>query len=230
MKAPFSRDDLETASPGEGLPGCTADLRVLRLGGRRVAVKDLGRRNRAWRSLVGRVLLAREARLLARLRGVEGVPALLGRVDPDAIALEHVEGVPLALHAPGRTVPPGFPASLAAVVRAMHDRGVAHGDLSNRRNILVTPGGRAFLVDFGLAVSRGSPLFEVFRGLDLRAVAKCAAWHAVAGRFPGPPRPLAHRLARRLKLLNLPHRVAKARRKALPGYKADVLRGLPSRV
>lgn len=127
---------------------------------------------------LGRWLAARERGFMARLRGVEGVPAGLGtvrvggRAVPAAAARTFVPG-----HALGHDERVGddfFP-RLAGILAAVHARGMAHVDLHKRENILVDEAGRPLLIDFQiswalpagrLAAACGRPLLALLQRCD----------------------------------------------------------------
>lgn len=97
---------------------------------------------------LARWLAAREARTLAALAGVGGVPRLL-EFDGTVVRRSFVPGV--ALHEAGATPPRAYFASALRVLRALHRVGVAHNDLAKEANWLVMPDGAAGIVDFQLA-------------------------------------------------------------------------------
>lgn len=105
---------------------------------------------------MGRMLAQREATFLHRLRDVPGVPRWLGPVYADGRLLHHalarsfIEGHPLA-----RAEKPGgrFFETLAAILRAMHERGMAYVDLHKPENILVGDDGNPYLIDFQISFS-----------------------------------------------------------------------------
>ena len=103
-----------------------------------------------WRSLS-----RREAGVYARLGGIAGIPRSFGLVD-DGLALEHVAGPSLREHERQIADRDAFFARLLATVRAMHEAGVAHGDLKRKDNIVVGAGERPYLIDFGIAVQRSA--------------------------------------------------------------------------
>lgn len=119
-----------------------------------VVVKDFAARPWIVRVLIGPWHLDREERAYARLRAVEGVPRLVGRIDRQAIAIEYVPGPTLAASRPG-DLPATFFDRLDALVAALHAAGVAHADL-HRHDVLVGPDGRPRIVDFSTAVIAGA--------------------------------------------------------------------------
>ncbi len=109
---------------------------------RSVALKVLEKRDRE--------RLCREASAAARLRHPNIVT--IHEVGDDFIAMERVEGKTLAELMPGLDSRDGI-GILEKVARAVahaHEQGVVHRDLKPS-NILVEPGGRPVITDFGLA-------------------------------------------------------------------------------
>ncbi|NDD27461.1 MAG: hypothetical protein EB084_04260 [Proteobacteria bacterium] len=129
------------------------DIRLVEVDGLRLVVKDW--RERSWlrRLTQGRFMLTREHRFLKRLEGLSGVPRSFGFPDADSLAIEYLAS---------RTVSKVHPYEYAqgywdradALVRALHARGVAHGDLDQEDNIVVADDGSPGIIDFGGAVSR----------------------------------------------------------------------------
>jgi len=119
---------------------------------------------------IARRLAAREARALHALRDLPDVPRLLAW-DGDRLRRSWVPGVPLH-----RVVelPPGYFREALRLLRRLHAAGVVHNDLAKEPNWLVTPDGRAALVDFQLAARprhRGR-LFRMLAHDDLRHLLK----------------------------------------------------------
>lgn len=179
----LSIEDLDRPALPEATVGCIkrgswnkADvlLAVVREG--RFAVKDYHAKTWAVRA-AGRMQLAREARAYTALAGLRGVPHLGKRIDRDAIAVEYVEGVRLPKFHKHRPLP-HLAAHLEALLDAIHERGVIHNDIRSRDNILVTPAGRLFLIDFSSALRFGESglarrlLMPLFEGAERRALLK----------------------------------------------------------
>jgi predicted Ser/Thr protein kinase len=102
-----------------------------------------------------RYLLRREHAVYERLAGVPGVPRTYGLIDGEHLALEYIPGPSLRTHEHELKDRAGFFAALLETLRAMHAAGVAHADLKRKANIIVGPGERPWLIDFGIAAQRG---------------------------------------------------------------------------
>lgn len=103
-----------------------------------------------------RALLKREHLVYERLGGIAGIPRSFGLVGGEFLALEFVAGPSLREHEASIADREAFFAKLLETVRAMHAAGVAHGDLKRKDNIIVGPGERPYLIDFGIAVRRSA--------------------------------------------------------------------------
>jgi serine/threonine protein kinase len=124
---------------------------------RTVAIKVVDRRRAGGAS---HSRLVREARVAATLDhpsicGIHGIGFAGGQ---PFIVMEHVEGEPLAALIPRGGLAPDVAlacaAQIASAVAHAHERGIVHRDLKSA-NIVVSEGGRAKLLDFGLAVHDG---------------------------------------------------------------------------
>jgi predicted Ser/Thr protein kinase len=144
-----SRDRLgaATASLIQAGGATKAAIRLCESDGRRFVVKDVRGMHPLVRWLYGRRVLRREERALRALAGVAGVPALLGRIDADALALEFIAAEPIR-----RDLEPArlkrACGRLRERIERLHERGVVHLDLRQKRNVLVDAAGEVFLVDF----------------------------------------------------------------------------------
>jgi hypothetical protein len=175
-----------------------------------LAIKDVASRPWWVRSFLGPWQLRREVHAYRRLAGLQGVPRFAAVIDARAIAIEFIEGRPLK-DLPRHTLDPAFFERLELLVRALHDRGVAHGDL-HHGDVLADTHGLPFVIDFSTAwtVGRGAwwpsrLIFGQMRRADLRSVAKLRRRYARGGAPPPPPRPWLYRVGRRVRAL-LPRR------------------------
>lgn len=124
----------------------------------------------------GRRAIRREARVYTHLAGTPGVPTCLGLARGEHLVLAHVPGPTLRQAALTLTDRERFFALLLETIRAMHDAGVAHGDLKRKENTIVGPGEVPYLIDFGIASLRPPSAsgwsrrrFEITRQVDLNA-------------------------------------------------------------
>lgn len=133
-----------------------ANLAVLFLEGRKYVLKTVEDMPWLLRITLGRWLLSREIATYRKLGGLEGIPRLIARVGKNAFLLSFVEGLPLRKETKPHIKGHSFE-KLNALVEAIHQRGVVHLDLGQRKNILVRPDGMPVIVDFGSAMGGNLP-------------------------------------------------------------------------
>jgi len=140
--------------------GHQGDILATEIDGLKMAVKTVhGRGPVRW---IRRWMLTREHRAYERLAGVVGVPRCFGLVGGEFLLLERVAAEPYRvaqIHERDH-----FYERLLTLIRDLHDRGVAHGDIKGKNNVLVGPDEQPYLVDFGASsVQRSgfSPLHQV---------------------------------------------------------------------
>jgi RIO-like serine/threonine protein kinase len=136
--------------------------------GRRV-LRDTSSASLAIRWLA-RSLLRREARVLAALDGVAGIPQLV-ETERDRLLREYLEGQPMHRARPAE---PEYFRKSAQLLRRVHGAGVVHNDLAKEPNLLVCDDGSPAFVDFQLAMvsKRRGRLFRVLAWDDLRHLLK----------------------------------------------------------
>jgi predicted Ser/Thr protein kinase len=127
---------------------------------------------------VWRSLLRREHAVYQRLHGIVGIPRSFGLVG-DGLALEYVAGPSLRDQEAELVDREEFFAKLLKTVRAMHEAGIAHGDLKRKNNIIVGTGEQPYLIDFGIAARRSARnrlfnrcVFDRLKQMDLNAWVK----------------------------------------------------------
>lgn len=135
--------------------------------GERAAVKDFGATPFWFKTLVAPFLVSREVRALRHLNGTRGVPRFFGKVDRLAFAIEFIEGKPLAQFHPGE-VSAAQIEKIAAAIARIHEKGVAHGDLKRRSNLIIAPDGEVWILDFAAAIIARGPISKKL----MRAVAE----------------------------------------------------------
>lgn len=128
--------------------------------------------------------LEREYAAYRRLDGVAGVPACYGLLEGRYLALEFVEGTPYR-RAVWQDRDLWF-AQLLDVIRAFHARGVSHGDLKSKTNLIVGADQKPYIIDFGTTFLYkdgfhpvNNYLFEYGKRLDINAWVK----HKYHGRY-----------------------------------------------
>lgn len=159
-------------------------------------------------SFLRRAMLRREARVYRRLAGFAGSPRCHGLVRGRYLVLDYVEGVPRhQAEIPDRE---RFFTALREYIEELHRRGIAHGDLQKKDNLLVTAAGEPQILDYGIAVHRKpgfAPLnhwlYEFFARLDLNTWVKLKyrGWLEEISEADRPyyRRSWPERLARRMK-------------------------------
>ncbi len=119
---------------------------------------------------IARHLLAREARALAVLEELDGIPRLI-RADRSTLERSYVDGAPMQEGRPGNI---DYFHAAARIVRRMHRLGVVHNDLAKEPNFLLTTDGKPVIIDFQLswfAPQRGF-LFRILAREDIRHLLK----------------------------------------------------------
>lgn len=131
--------------------GLQSSVYLVEVDGQCAAVKDFANTPPKFRRYVAPFLIGREIKALKHLEGTPGVPRFYGRVDRYAFAMEFIEGRPIADFEPGELSLQTLK-NVQNSIDAIHERGVSHGDLKRRSNLLVTPDEQVYLIDFAAAV------------------------------------------------------------------------------
>jgi hypothetical protein len=131
-----------------------ADIFVYRVGEDTLALKDYSGRPWLVRQTLGRVLVRRECAAYAAAGGLNGLAPFRGQAGPFALALAWIDARELASF-PVAEVPAELFDRLEALVRSLHGRGVALGDL-HHRDVLVDPTGEVHIVDLATAWTLGA--------------------------------------------------------------------------
>ena len=152
-------DVLSCVSSGEQLDhrGYQGNIHTGQVGEHKILVKSAaGRGLAAW---LNRRMLRREYLIYERLAGISGIPRCFGYFMERYLVLENVDAQTLR----DGTISDrdGYFVEMLAIIEAIHDRGIAHGDLKRKENVLVTVDSRPCLIDFGVSVFR-KPGFHPF--------------------------------------------------------------------
>ncbi len=133
--------------------GTRPAVSLLEKDGQRAVLKDYNVCVGWYARLIAPLLVHREVKALRRLDGLQGIPRLIAPVGRRAFLLEYVPAARLARKQRENWPEPDF-RRLEELVDAMHERGVAHGDLRRSSNILFDRQGAPYLVDFVSHVGR----------------------------------------------------------------------------
>lgn len=174
---------LESAPPRRRLPGrnrTKADLLIVDVDDAEIAVKDYSARPYLIRHSLGRWLTRRESRAYEAAGDLPGLVRFVGRLGPFRLATVWFDAMPLSRW-DRDAVPPQALERLRAIVAALHERGVALGDL-HHRDVLVAPDGGVRVIDLATAYVAGPDAgrwrrhwFRRFRDQDRIALARLCA-------------------------------------------------------
>ena len=128
--------------------------------------------------------LLREFEAYRRMNGLRGVPECYGLLGGRYLLIEFIRGTPY--RQANWTDRANWFRDFLEILQSIHQRGVSHGDLKSKSNILVTEDEKPCVIDFGTAFLHRSgfhPLnnwfFEYGKRLDINAWVK----HKYHGRY-----------------------------------------------
>ncbi|MCP4046652.1 MAG: hypothetical protein GY732_11775, partial [Gammaproteobacteria bacterium] len=128
--------------------------------------------------------LEREYAANQRLLGIEGIPACYGLLEGRYLLTEYIDGTTYR-HASWVDRDLWFE-ELLVIIRAFHARGVSHGDLKSKSNMIVGKDQKPYVIDFGTTFLRkdgfhpvNNQFFEYGKRLDINAWVK----HKYHGRY-----------------------------------------------
>ena len=97
---------------------------------------------------LGELICEHEVSILRRIRGLKGVPRLLGRYGRIGLAYEYIPGRSLDERP---LLPDDFFDRLDALLRKIHSRNIVYLDLNKRGNVLIGPDAAPYLIDFQIS-------------------------------------------------------------------------------
>lgn len=159
--------------------GSRPDVLLIEIDGHKAVLKDQGGADKLFATLIGPILNWRECKALNKLAEVRCIPDLLSKPSARAFLMSYHESEQITRLQ--RTEPnwPDFFEKLSASIAEIHAAGVAHNDLRNPTNTLLTPEGEPILVDLVACFCRGQAwnlpnqwLFKKFAQVDLSAITK----------------------------------------------------------
>lgn len=129
--------------------GYQASVHVVSLDGQLVVIKSVTS-ERSQLTWLRRRMLFNEYKVYERLAGLPGTPECYGLIDDQYLVLEFIDGTTFSdLNFP---LDSDLYTRLLALIKGLHQRGVAHADLKRRSNMIRASDGMPYLVDFGTAV------------------------------------------------------------------------------
>ena len=159
--------------------GSRPDVFLIEIDGQRAVLKDQNGADRWFALLIGPLLNWRETKALKQLASSTYVPNLLAKPSRRAFLMSYHESKQITKIGEQLVDWPLFFERLEQAVSELHELGVAHNDLRNPTNTLVTPQQQPVLVDLVACFSRGSSwnipqrwLFTKFCQVDRSAITK----------------------------------------------------------
>ncbi len=127
--------------------GYQGGIHIGNIGGHKILVKSAAEKGMT--SSMCRWFLRREYRVYQRLTGIKGIPHCYGFFAGRFLVLEYIDSKTMRQASLGnRQV---FFDEMFEIIESIHARGVAHGDLKRKDNILVREGMHPCILDFGVA-------------------------------------------------------------------------------
>lgn len=159
--------------------GSRPDVLLIEIDGERAVLKDQGSADKLFATLVGPLLNWRECKALKKLASLECIPNLLHTPNSRSFLMTYHESEQVTRLEHFTPLWPDFFDKLKDAVDQVHAAGVAHNDLRNPTNTLVTPNGDVVLVDLVACFCQGGSwnwpnqwLFNKFCQVDLSAISK----------------------------------------------------------
>ena len=145
------------------------EIRLTGSGNERQIVRDLASAS-GWLRWLARRLMRREARALAALSNIDGVPHVV-RIERDVLVRSYIAGMPMYR---ARPADPAYFKAAFGLLRRLHRAGVVHNDLAKEPNLLVRNDRSPAFIDFQLAWHnpRRSRLFRLLAHEDVRHLLK----------------------------------------------------------
>lgn len=159
--------------------GSRPDVLLIEIDGQKAVLKDQSAADKMFALLVGPLLNWRECKALNKLSAVSCVPDLLGKPTSRSFLMTYHESEQVTHLEKFQPEWPAFFDKLKQAIDEIHQAGVAHNDLRNPTNTLVTPNGEPILVDLVACFCRGQAwnlpnrwMFNKFSQVDLSAITK----------------------------------------------------------
>jgi len=159
--------------------GSRPDVLLIEIDGEQAVLKDQSSADKAFALIVGPLLNWRECKALKKLASVSCVPDLLCQPTSRSFLMTYHTSEQITRLEKYEPDWPEFFEKLSTAIAEVHKAGVAHNDLRNPTNTLVTPNGDPILVDLVACFCKGQAwnkpnhwLFNKFCQVDLSAITK----------------------------------------------------------
>lgn len=159
--------------------GSRPDVLLIEIDGEKAILKDQGAADRLFALLIGPLLTWRESKALKKLASVACIPNLLCQPTSRAILMSYHESEQITRLSHINPDWPVFFEKLTIAISQIHQQGIAHNDLRNPSNTLITASGEPVLVDLVAAFGQGPQwnflnqwLFTKFCFVDQSAITK----------------------------------------------------------
>lgn len=159
--------------------GSRPDVLLICIDDHYAVLKDQNGADKWFAKLIGPILTWRECKALNRLSALDCIPDLLHRPDARSFLMSYHPSEPITRL---KSIEPDWPElfdKMSAAIKTMHQAGVAHNDLRNHTNTLVTEDGKIILVDLVACFCQGAKwnvmnqwLFNKFCQVDHSAITK----------------------------------------------------------
>ena len=159
--------------------GSRPDVMLIEIDGHQAILKDQNGADIGFAMFVGPILNWRECKALSKLAAVDCVPKLLHKPDKRSFLMTYHKSEQITRLSTKQPNWPDFFDKLSTAIDQIHAAGVAHNDLRNPTNTLVTDEGEPILVDLVACFCQGQSwnllnqwLFEKFCQVDKSAITK----------------------------------------------------------
>ena len=129
-----------------------------------------------WSKSINRWSIRHEFKIYEILENLDGIPKCYGLTKDGSLVLEYIDGESYRSKQFELDGNDQFFSSLLELIKSMHDKGVAHGDLKRKDNLLVGGDLNPYLIDFGTALIKENRsglfkkiIFNFLKKTDLNA-------------------------------------------------------------
>jgi len=159
--------------------GSRPDVLLIKIDDQYAVLKDQSGADKWFALLLGPILNWRECKALKKLAPLDCIPNLISQPTSRSFLMTYHESEQITRLSKIEPDWPDFFEKLSRCIAQMHSLGVAHNDLRNPTNTLITPAGEPILVDLVACFCQGRSwnllnqwIFNKFTQVDLSAITK----------------------------------------------------------